>query len=386
MTLTEVSPAFLDDPPPYAPCPHASITLAEISNVLSTTSNKSTSGPSGHNYKLVKWAFSATPDCFQNLFEACLRTGHHLEEWQSATIAIVPKPEKEDYSLPKCYCPIALLECIGKLLEKVITKCITHDIVALSLILTTQFGARHFSSTIDVGLCLTHDVETTHTLGGVCGTLLFDIQGSFDNVNHNRLIALIESLGFVPETCRWVSSFLKDRSVRLCFNSYTSKDIELEMGTPQGSPISPVLSIIYTSPLLHLAKCWMDASFMMYVDDGNLYAQAPTYQLLEQKIQSYYEECHAWCIKAGLTIEPEKTEIIFFSCMQPNPALHGTRPTTVYLPSWEQNMYYTVTVSNHVHYLRIHFDHKLSWDKHISVVVTRTKGTLKSLQLLRNSV
>jgi hypothetical protein len=77
----------------------------------------------------------------------------------------------------------------------------------------TQFGARPFSSTIDAGLCLIHDIETTHALSRVCSMLLFDIQGFFDNVNHNRLIVLIKLLGFAPETCRWVSSFLKDRSI-----------------------------------------------------------------------------------------------------------------------------------------------------------------------------
>jgi hypothetical protein len=41
---------------------------------------------------------------------------------------------------------------------------------------------------------------------------------------------------------------------------------------------------------------------------------------------------------------------------------------------------------DHVQYLGLHFDHKMSWGKHISVVVTRTKGMLKALQLLGNSV
>jgi hypothetical protein len=36
----------------------------------------------------------------------------------------------------------------------------------------------------------------------------------------------------VPEICRWAASFLKDRSVRLRFNGFTSEEIELEMGTP----------------------------------------------------------------------------------------------------------------------------------------------------------
>jgi hypothetical protein len=42
--------------------------------------------------------------------------------------------------------------------------------------------------------------------------------------------------------------------------------------------------------------------------------------------------------------------------------------------------------TDQVHYLGLHFDHKLSWDKHIAVVMTRMKGMLKSLQLLSNLV
>jgi hypothetical protein len=385
-TPSEVPPWFPDDPPPHAPHPYATVTVSEISDTLCPTSNKSAPGPSGHNYKLVKWAFNAIPSCFQTLFEACLHLGHHLTEWKTANIAVVPKPGKEDYSLPKSYRPVALLECIGKLLEKVIARRLTHDITALRLIPTTQFGARPFSSTIDAGLCLTHDIEMAHALGGVCGSLLFDLQGFFDNVNHSRLAALIKSLGFAPEICRWTTSFLKDRSVRLRFNGFTSEDIDLEMGTPQGSPVSPVLSIIYASPLLHLAKRWTDATLSMYIDDGNIFARAHTYQALEQKIRGFYAECHSWCLRAGLTIEPEKTEIMFFSRTRPNLALHGPRPTTIHLPDWEHNTYYVVAAADQVRYLGLHFDHKLSWDKHMSVVATRTKGTLKSLQLLGNSV
>jgi hypothetical protein len=152
---------------------------SEITDALCPTSNSSAPGPSGHNYKLIKWAFAATPTQFQSLFEACLQLGHHLKEWKSATITVVLKPGKDDYSLLKCYHLVALLECVGKLLKKIMVKHLMHDITALHLIPTTQFGARSFSSTIDAGLCLTHNVETAHTLGGVCRSLLFDIQGFF---------------------------------------------------------------------------------------------------------------------------------------------------------------------------------------------------------------
>jgi Reverse transcriptase (RNA-dependent DNA polymerase) len=193
-----VSKCFPGDPPLVATHPHAPVTEAEILDALQPTSNKSALGPSGHNYKLVKWAFSTNPSRIQALFEACLRLGYHPRTWKTATIAVVHKPGKEDYSLPKCYCPVALLECMGKLLEKVVAKRLTHDITTLRLIPTTQFGARLYSSTVDTGLCLTHDVEMAHALGGVCGMLLFDIQGFFNNINHTRLIALVWDLGFSP--------------------------------------------------------------------------------------------------------------------------------------------------------------------------------------------
>ena len=79
-------------------------------------------------------------------------------------------------------------------------------------------------------------------------------------------------------------------------------------------------------------------------------------------------------------------EVVFFLQRRPNPAIHGLQPTTVYLPDWDHFTYYSVNAAGHVHYLGLHFDHKLSWDKHISVVTARTKSTLKALQLLGNSV
>jgi hypothetical protein len=87
-----------------------------------------------------------------------------------------------------------------------------------------------------------------------------------------------------------------------------------------------------------------------------------------------------------MTIEPDKMEVLFFTHSLPNPTLQGTRSSMIYLPQWELNLYYAVSASDHVWYLGLHFDHKLSWDNHIAVMVMRTKGTLKSLQLHSNSV
>ena len=41
-------------------------------------------------------------------------------------------------------------------------------------------------------------------------------------------------------------------------------------GSPQGSPLSPILSAIYTFPLLRLAESWNFCSLQLYVDDGSI--------------------------------------------------------------------------------------------------------------------
>ena len=106
-------------------------------------------------------------------------------------VVIIPKPDKTDYTLPKAYHPISLLECMSKLLEKVVANRIQHDITALDLVPTNQFSGRQHSSCTDTGLTLLHNIQTTHAAGLKCAILLFDIQGFFDNVNHGRLISLV---------------------------------------------------------------------------------------------------------------------------------------------------------------------------------------------------
>jgi hypothetical protein len=124
----------------------------------------------------------------------------------------------------------------------------------------------------------------------------------------------------------------------------------------------------------------------MYIDDGNIFAHAPMYCILARRLCAFYTSCHDWCRQVGLIIEPEKTEVMFLTRRRPNPNLHSLCLDSILLPDWEHATYYPVKSSDHIHYLGFHFDHKLSWDKHIAVVTSRTKSTIKALQLLGNSV
>ena len=95
------------------------------------------------------------------------------------------------------------------------------------LIPTTQFGGHNVSSTLDTGLTLVHDIQLAHQVGLYLGLLLFNIQGFFNNINHKRLIQMLEDLGFALELVKWCHSFLKDHMVRLQFNGRMSDPFNL---------------------------------------------------------------------------------------------------------------------------------------------------------------
>ncbi|KAH9962560.1 hypothetical protein BC827DRAFT_1130168, partial [Russula dissimulans] len=93
-----------------------------VATLLDKTTTCSTPGQSGHSWTIIKWAWEAHEKRLLNLLEACLKVGHHPKIWKEAVVCVIPKPNRTDYSLVKNFRPISLLECLGKLLEKVVAR------------------------------------------------------------------------------------------------------------------------------------------------------------------------------------------------------------------------------------------------------------------------
>ncbi len=62
----------------------------------------------------------------------------------------------------------------------------------------------------------------------------------------------------------------------LKLSNYMSNPFTISNGTPQGSPLSPILSALYTASLLELANSWMHCDLTMYMDDRAIYATSAT--------------------------------------------------------------------------------------------------------------
>jgi retron-type reverse transcriptase len=69
-----------------------------------------------------------------------------------------------------------------------------------------------------------------------------------------------------------VNSFFTDRKVQLIIDGYTCSFKEVEAGLPQGSPISPILFVIYISGFFDYIKEKIPVSILSFADNIGIIA------------------------------------------------------------------------------------------------------------------
>jgi len=138
---------------------------------------------------------------------------------------------------------------MGKIIEAAISQRIATAAEEQGLLPKLQMGNRPQRST---ELAVKVAVDVTHTAWrqkAVTSLLQLDIKGAFDRVNHTRLLDTLQQQGFPLWTIRWVKSFLTNRTASLHFDGETAAPRRLTAGDPQGSPLSPILFLLYTASL-----------------------------------------------------------------------------------------------------------------------------------------
>jgi hypothetical protein len=70
---------------------------------------------------------------------------------------------------------------------------------------------------------------------------------------------------------------------------------------------------------------WTNTSLFMYVNDGNLFACGTNFDEVTKCLRHVYLDCWNWFDRAGLAIEPDTTEVVFFT----NSHAAHRRPTRI---------------------------------------------------------
>ena len=106
-------------------------------------------------------------------------------------------------------------------------------------------GGRKYHVAIDAVLCLLHDITQANNNKKILSILFFDVKGAYDHVSKTRLLDTLQRFHLHPAVIRWIDTFLSSGLIGLAFDGERENLQPVNTGIPQGSPISPILFLIY---------------------------------------------------------------------------------------------------------------------------------------------
>ena len=79
-----------------------------------------------------------------NITDACINLGYWPSYFKCSLTVVIPKPNKLAYDQSKSFCPIVLLNTLGKLIEKVVAERLQFLIVKNDFIHPSQLDGLKF--------------------------------------------------------------------------------------------------------------------------------------------------------------------------------------------------------------------------------------------------
>ena len=98
---------------------------------------------------------------------------------------------KPDYSLPKAYRVISLLNCLNKSAECLFANRLNGVAQRTQLLHDTQLGGCRTKSAIDTALLMYHQVQVEKLANRAVSTVFLDIKCAFDHVAENQLLLIL---------------------------------------------------------------------------------------------------------------------------------------------------------------------------------------------------
>ncbi|MCP3662595.1 MAG: hypothetical protein GY696_08890 [Gammaproteobacteria bacterium] len=244
------------------------------------------------------------------LYKSCLRLGYYPKAWKLAKVIMIGKPGKDRHDF-KGYRPISLLAAVARLLEKLWARWFLDFMENYGILPMHQSSCRSARCTSDHLFWITHDVSVGFDRNQCTAAAFLDVEGAFDSVWHDGLRYKLAHSGLPRMAVRWLSDMLRDRKFFVQVGKERSAERAIEAGVPQGSPLSPLLFIFYTSDLptdkLQRTKT------STYADDIACWSSSKSPTVAAARVQQLLVSVSTWCHKWRLRLAPAKCKVICFS-------------------------------------------------------------------------
>uniref|UniRef100_A0A8H7K2N2 RNase H type-1 domain-containing protein n=1 Tax=Bionectria ochroleuca TaxID=29856 RepID=A0A8H7K2N2_BIOOC len=352
-------------------CPD--ITTSEVENAVRRAAPNKAPGTDGITNAILHKTLDILLPSLCRLFNACLQVGYCPKHFKDTVTVVLRKPGKDDYSQPKAYRPIALLNTVGKAMDSIIANRLTYLADKYGLLPSQHTGGRKLASTEHAMHFLLQRIHQAWAEGQVASLLLLDVSGAYDNVSRERLLHNLRKRRICPKITGWVGSFLSDRSTTLKLQEYTAPSAPIQTGIPQGSPVSPILYLFYNADLIEICKT-EETEAVGYIDDVSILAVGPTAPRNCKTLKGINRKAEGWADKHGSQFAPAKYELVHFTRDPKANSTHALR-----LP------HTTIKASPSCRYLGVQMDTRLRWNHHREKMEAGASKRLSALSALAGS-
>ena len=286
------------------------ITIEELQLAITNSTSKSP-GPDNIPYEFLKHFNITQLKAFLKFLNYIYLNDSFPMQWKEA-IAIPLLRHGKPATDPSSYRPIALTNCLCKIMEKVLNKCLNLYIERNKSYTSTQSGFRASHSTLDALCRLQHSAREAILEKKFCVAIFLDIEKAFDSVWHHGLLLKIKALNLAGHLPKFIQNFISLRKINVKTGSTLSSSLPLFSGVPQGSVLRPTLFKIYINDIF--SNIPDDVNSSLYADDCAIWITDASLTVASNKIQLALNSIEEWSSMWGLTFNVElKTHVIIFT-------------------------------------------------------------------------
>ncbi|KAL5604160.1 uncharacterized protein BROUX77_004346 [Berkeleyomyces rouxiae] len=253
-------------------------TEAEVLRAIKKPANTAP-GMDGLRNDLWKKAWLHLKEVIVRLYQVALTHGVHPDIFKKTRMCPVPKPGR-DRREPRAYRLISLLPTLGKDLERLVARRLAYEAVERDVIPKRYACAIPKRTCADLLLSLVDEIERGWEMKNAVSIATFDVKGAFDTVTPNRMVNRLQEEGWPIALCKWTRSFLQGRSAALAMDGHVTDMRQPGGSLPQGSPVSPILYMLFMAPLYSSLP-----GARSYADDGCVLWASPDLKTNAQRLR-----------------------------------------------------------------------------------------------------
>lgn len=297
---------------------------------------------------------------------------------------IRPIHKSGDVGCVNNYRPISILPILSKILERLINKRLVNYLEKNKLLSEHQYGFRFNKSTADAVHDLTDHITQNLDVGKKCLCIFLDLAKAFDTVSIPLLLKKLEKLGVRGLQLDLIKDYLSDRTQFVKINNYTSEDLPITYGIPQGSILGPTLFLVYINELTKLELA--GGRIVSFADDTALCFSSNTWDEVFVLAQGGFDVVSQWLNLNILTLNADKTKYMTFTMR------NKTQPDSNFLlkahsclNNLSANCLCTILAKTEsIRYLGIIIDQNLNFGSHVANITSRVRKLIYVFRKLRH--